>query len=79
MRVIATSEIEGQTSAYELVDWLRLIGPRLHSSELARLVLATEKFHAPALKELLQYLNPREVSLWAGTGLILESSLLAHR
>ncbi len=70
--------MEGQTSAFELVDWLRLIGPRLHSSELARLVLATENFHAPALKELLQYLNPRNVSLWTGTGLIIESSTPAH-
>lgn len=77
-RAAAVSDVAGQTSAYELVDWLRLIGPRLHSSELVRLVKATERFHAPAAKELLQYLNPREVSLWAGTNLIFDSPPPAH-
>ncbi|KAI0352520.1 hypothetical protein OH77DRAFT_1523331 [Trametes cingulata] len=70
-----TSESERQISAYELVDWLRLIGPRLHPSELTRLVRAVEKFHASAVKELLQYINPREVSLWADSNLVSDSSL----
>ncbi|KAI0666153.1 ribosome 60S biogenesis N-terminal-domain-containing protein [Trametes maxima] len=61
-----TTQADRQTSAYELVDWLRLIGPRLHPSELSRLVRAVERFHPPALKELVQYLSPRKASLLAG-------------
>ncbi|KAJ8490078.1 hypothetical protein ONZ51_g2525 [Trametes cubensis] len=58
-----SSESERQTSAYELVDWIRLVGPRLHPSELERLMKVTESLHMPALKELLQDVNPRETSL----------------
>ncbi|KAI0640548.1 ribosome 60S biogenesis N-terminal-domain-containing protein [Trametes meyenii] len=60
-----TTQSDRQTSAYELVDWLRLIGPRLHPSELARLIRVVGKLHPPAVKELVQYLNPRETSLLA--------------
>ncbi|KAI0368460.1 hypothetical protein BV20DRAFT_969281 [Pilatotrama ljubarskyi] len=69
-----TSESERQTSAYELVDWLRLVGPRLHSSELSRLVRVVQRFHELALKELFQYINPREVSLWTDPSLASDPS-----
>ncbi|KAI0637561.1 ribosome 60S biogenesis N-terminal-domain-containing protein [Trametes polyzona] len=72
------SESSRQTSASELVDWLRLIGPRLHPSELTRLVQVVDKFYAPAVKTLLQFLNPREISLWAGPGLVSSSPAFAQ-
>ncbi|KAM5540626.1 hypothetical protein V8D89_005657 [Ganoderma adspersum] len=64
------SEIACQVAAYELVDWLRLIGPALHVSELRRLIAAIERFHKPALRELFQYLDPQSVSLWDGADLL---------
>ncbi|KAL7281927.1 hypothetical protein ACG7TL_003394 [Trametes sanguinea] len=62
-----TSEPEQQKSAYELVDWLRLIGPPLTASDVDRLAKVISRFHAPALTEFFQYLNPREVSLFASS------------
>ncbi|KAH9936862.1 ribosome 60S biogenesis N-terminal-domain-containing protein [Epithele typhae] len=58
------SEDGRKIAAYELVDWLRLVNPKLHPSELARLALAVEKLHPPALQELFQYVDPRQVSIW---------------
>ncbi|CDO76370.1 hypothetical protein BN946_scf185011.g34 [Trametes cinnabarina] len=73
-----TSDAERQKSAYELVDWLRLIGPRLTSSEVERLARVVARFHAPALVEFFQYLNPREVSLFACPELLSDQSIPPH-
>ncbi len=66
----ADSGIARQILAYELVDWLRLIGPALHASELRRLIAAVERYHKPALKELFQYLDPQSVAFWDGAELL---------
>ncbi|KAH9887708.1 ribosome 60S biogenesis N-terminal-domain-containing protein [Cubamyces lactineus] len=58
-----SSGSERQTSAYELVDWIRLTGPRLHPSELDHFMKITGRLYTPALKELLYDVNPRETSL----------------
>ena len=73
---LAESETACQVAAYELVDWVRLIGPSLHVSELRRLIAAIERFHKPALGELFQYLDPQSVSLWDGADLL--SNRVAH-
>ncbi|KAI8984871.1 ribosome 60S biogenesis N-terminal-domain-containing protein [Trametes punicea] len=70
-----TSGLERQKSAYELVDWLRIICPRIDASGLQRLVRAVERLHPPALWELLQYLNPREASLFACPTLVSDETL----
>ncbi|PIL36537.1 hypothetical protein GSI_00226 [Ganoderma sinense ZZ0214-1] len=67
-----------QVAAYELVDWLRLIGPVLHALELRRLIAAIERFHRPALRELFQYLDPQSVSLWDDAELLSKFSRVAH-
>ncbi|KAH9853304.1 ribosome 60S biogenesis N-terminal-domain-containing protein [Lenzites betulinus] len=69
-----SSEAERQTSAYELVDWVRLIDPQLSSSDLARLVQVIGNIWAPALKELVQYLDPRKNTLWSGIAPIYDFS-----
>ncbi|GBE85449.1 hypothetical protein SCP_0706360 [Sparassis crispa] len=56
---------EQETSAYELVDWLRLADFPMHSSEVARLIAAVERFHKGALRELFEYLEPNQQSLWS--------------
>ncbi|RPD59503.1 hypothetical protein L227DRAFT_654118 [Lentinus tigrinus ALCF2SS1-6] len=58
-----------KAQAYEAVDWLRLTGPSLSTSDLARLLESLDKLHKPALKEFCQYLDPRAVSLWEGANL----------
>ncbi|KAI0333443.1 hypothetical protein GY45DRAFT_306027 [Cubamyces sp. BRFM 1775] len=58
-----SSGAERRTTACELVDWLRLTGPRLHPSELERFMKVTRSLHDAAVKELLQDVNPRETSL----------------
>ncbi|KAI9059024.1 hypothetical protein FKP32DRAFT_1761266 [Trametes sanguinea] len=72
-----TLEPEQHKSAYELVDWLRLTGPRLTTSDVDRLARVIARFHAPALMEFFQYLNPREVPLLASP-VLSDTSLLAH-
>ena len=75
---LADSRIARQGAAYELVDWLRLIGPALHISELRRLIAVVKRFHKPALRELFQYFDPQSVSLWDGADLLSNFSCLAH-
>lgn len=58
-----------KSRAYEVVDWLRLMGPSLSTSDLARLLGSLERLHKPALAEFCQYLDPREIALWKGAGL----------
>ncbi|KAI1792498.1 ribosome 60S biogenesis N-terminal-domain-containing protein [Ganoderma leucocontextum] len=72
------SGIAWQVAAYELVDWLRLIGPSLHVSELRRLIAAVERFHKPALRELFQYLDPQSVSFWDGADVLSNFTRVAY-
>ena len=78
MLLLADSGIGRPVAAYELVDWLRLIGPTLHVSELRRFIAVVERFHKPALRELFQYLDPQSVSLWDGADLQSNFYHLAH-
>ena len=71
---LTESETACQVAVYELVDWVRLIGPALHLSELHRLIAAMEGFHKLTLRELFQYLDPQSVSLWDGAYLLEVSS-----
>lgn len=52
------------TSAYELVDWLRLTDIVLTSAEISRLASIIQRFHHPTLKTLLQFLHPSEGQMW---------------
>jgi len=61
---IADSEDARMTSAYELVDWLRLADVTPAPAEISCLASAIRRFHHPALKTLLQFLHPSEGQLW---------------
>ncbi|KAI0030390.1 ribosome 60S biogenesis N-terminal-domain-containing protein [Vararia minispora EC-137] len=45
---------EGEKSAAELVDWLRLVDRPLHPTEILRLIQAVHTFHAPTVVQLWQ-------------------------
>ncbi|KAH7907124.1 ribosome 60S biogenesis N-terminal-domain-containing protein [Hygrophoropsis aurantiaca] len=63
-------------NAYELIDWVRLVNPKLHPTELQRLSSTIERFHKPALKELFENVHPTHHLLWSS--LDLKSSFLYY-
>ncbi|KAF9046067.1 hypothetical protein BDZ89DRAFT_1155358 [Hymenopellis radicata] len=60
------ADVARAISAFELVDWLRLIDESLRSSEIMRLILIVNRYHEPALKELIWATNPKANLLWDG-------------
>ncbi|KAG0699762.1 hypothetical protein DFH29DRAFT_990668 [Suillus ampliporus] len=54
------------TTAYELVDWLRFVGPTLQPQDVVRLAAVVERFHSPALKDLFENLHPADSLMWDG-------------
>lgn len=52
------------TSAYELVDWLRLADVTPTSAEIICLASVIRRFHHPTLKTLIRFLHPSEGQLW---------------
>lgn len=63
---VAAADTARAISAFELVDWLRLIDEPLRSSEIMRLILIVNRYHEPALKELIWATNPKAPLLWVG-------------
>lgn len=51
-------------SAYELIDWLRLLEQPLRVVEVERLSAILVKFHIPSIAELAEHLDPAQVSFW---------------
>jgi len=51
-------------SAFELVDWLRLVNNPLSFGDIRQLVSIVERYHKPALKELSEHLHPAHGLLW---------------
>ncbi|KAI0052681.1 hypothetical protein FA95DRAFT_1483272 [Auriscalpium vulgare] len=49
-----------QSSAYELVDWLRLLDSDISNGDVAQLVKVVGRLHPPALRQLLEYLHPAQ-------------------
>lgn len=56
-------------NAYELVDWLRFVGPGLQPQDISRLAALVERFHSPAMKDLFENLHPADSLMWAGGNL----------
>lgn len=56
---LATLPSARQTTAYELVDWVRLLGCTLTSNDIARLVSTIERLHPSALNALVCHIDPR--------------------
>ena len=51
-------------AAYELVDWLRLIGSALPAEAVSRLAAVVIKLHRPAVKDLLESIKPSGNVVW---------------
>ncbi|KAI0311527.1 ribosome 60S biogenesis N-terminal-domain-containing protein [Amylostereum chailletii] len=57
------SSLSRQASAFELVDWIRLVEYPLHPTELRRLVQAIERFYKPAVSHIFEYIDPHQSPL----------------
>ncbi|KAG6897168.1 hypothetical protein C0992_003674 [Termitomyces sp. T32_za158] len=67
---ISTAKAACKASAYELVDWFRLVEGQFGSSEIARVVAVLTKLHPPALSMVPEYVFPRTGSLWKGLDVV---------
>ncbi|KAG5724436.1 Laccase-2 [Termitomyces sp. T112] len=63
---VSTTKEARKSSAYELVDWLRLVDGQFGSHEIARVVAVLTKLYPPALSMVLESLSPETGSLWKG-------------
>ncbi|KAI5997091.1 ribosome 60S biogenesis N-terminal-domain-containing protein [Pisolithus albus] len=61
---VPENETAWMTSAYELVDWVRLVDCPPTPMDISRLVSVIHRFHKPTLKALLEVLSPLEGQLW---------------
>lgn len=52
------------TSAFELVDWLRLVDVKPSPADISRLASVVRRFYEPALWALIDYLHPFSGHLW---------------
>lgn len=60
----APSESARMTSAFELVDWLRLVDMKPSPADISRLASVVRRFYEPALWALINYLHPSDSHLW---------------
>lgn len=68
---LAPSDGARMTSAFELVDWLRLVDAKLSPSDISRLASVVRQFYEPALWALVDFLHPSTGHLW-------DSDILKH-
>ena len=61
---LAPSESARMTSAFELVDWLRLVDVNPSPADISRLASVVRRFYEPALWALVDYLHPSDGHLW---------------
>ncbi|KAI6110769.1 ribosome 60S biogenesis N-terminal-domain-containing protein [Pisolithus croceorrhizus] len=73
---VPENETARMTSAYELVDWVRLVDVPPAPMDISRLASVIRRFHNPTLKALLEVLSPLEGQLWESN--ILEVLEEAH-
>ncbi|TFK53356.1 hypothetical protein OE88DRAFT_1696250 [Heliocybe sulcata] len=66
---IPPSEIARQGTAYELVDWIRLLQDRLSPDDVAMLVRGMKRLYPRALRDLCQHLHPDDSVLWNGSSI----------
>lgn len=67
----ASSDKPRIVAAYELVDWLRLVDEPMGPLEMRGLVAAVDRFHRPALRDVLEYVDPGiQGALWDGVSVL---------
>jgi nucleolar pre-ribosomal-associated protein 1 len=59
--VIVDSE-NASTTAYDLVDWIRLSGRSISASELLRMIELVQAWYPPALRELILQVDPSQTA-----------------
>ncbi|KAJ7044085.1 ribosome 60S biogenesis N-terminal-domain-containing protein [Mycena alexandri] len=64
-RPIPVDTAEGIITAFEVVDWVRLTGTR-SSDEIRNSADIVTRLHLPALKDLVESLDPEQKNLWDG-------------
>lgn len=52
-------------TAFEVVDWVRVIGTH-SASEISTSAVIVARFHPPALRDLAECLDPDQKLLWDG-------------
>ena len=62
----ATSKTQRINAASELIDWLRLVNQPLSPSQIGQLANQISKLHAPAIRDLVEYLDPQQSNIWDG-------------
>jgi nucleolar pre-ribosomal-associated protein 1 len=63
---LARSKAAGVISAFQIVDWFRLLDYSPSPDEFGRVAAVVERCHKPALKNLIECLHPGEGLLWDG-------------
>lgn len=61
---VASLESARMTSAFELVDWLRLVDIKPSAADISRLASVVRRFYEPALWALIDHLHPSDGLLW---------------
>ncbi|KAJ6613338.1 ribosome 60S biogenesis N-terminal-domain-containing protein [Mycena sp. CBHHK59/15] len=65
-------------TAFEVVDWVRIIGP-LSPIEIRTSADIVARFHPPALKDLAESLDPDQKLLWDGLNVVQDFLRLRHQ
>lgn len=66
--ILASSESASSKAAYEVVDWLRIIHPPLHHTEVDRLLGVIIRLSPSAATEIFYQLDPQSGHMWSGSG-----------
>ncbi|KAG8218153.1 ribosome 60S biogenesis N-terminal-domain-containing protein [Butyriboletus roseoflavus] len=61
---VPPSESARMMSAFELVDWIRLVDVEPSPADISRLASVVRRFYEPALWALIDYLHPSHSHLW---------------
>ncbi|KAF8519438.1 ribosome 60S biogenesis N-terminal-domain-containing protein [Gautieria morchelliformis] len=64
---IPSSETASSSAAYELVDWIRIIHPPLHHTEIGRLLGLIVRLSPSAATEFLYQIDPQHGVMWNGS------------
>ncbi|KZT00261.1 uncharacterized protein LAESUDRAFT_688308 [Laetiporus sulphureus 93-53] len=62
-------EANRKLSAYELIDWFRIVDEPVCAEDIARLATFIARLHKAACQEFFEYLRPDQPDLWQCVGL----------
>jgi hypothetical protein len=63
--ILASSKANASSAAYELIDWIRIIQPPLHHTEVDRFFDVIIRFSPSAAREFLYQLDPQLNMFWS--------------